>query len=891
MNEGLDRVLRDFVMESQENLERLDHEFVALEQDPSNTDLLGDIFRIIHTIKGSAGFLSLVNLEQVSHHTEDVLSKLREGALRLNSDITTVLLSAVDTIKSILLTIEKTGQEEDHQIEPVLTALKSIAEKSRNLPDELKPAKPPSAEKTPPPASPSKLLRPPETLSNNHILEDSSAPITGDTSAKSASEIIERTLSSVEESRIHVDVALLDQLMNLTAELVLARNQVVQLSAKSEEKNLRPIAQRMNVVVTELQETVMKTRMQPIKKVFGMFPRLVRDLSMMQGKNVQLVMEGQATELDKTLIEAIKDPLTHLVRNSIDHGVEASNVRERLGKPPTAKIQIRAFHEAGLVHIEVSDDGAGIDLQRVKTKAIQQGLVTPQQAEEMSDRQLISLIFRPGFSTAEQITKISGRGVGLDVVKRNLDRIGGTIDVQTEPHKGTTMKLRVPITLAIIPVLIVVAGKQRFAIPQVNLEELIMLQTDTDQSQAIERIYGAEVYRLRGELLPIIRLRNIFALPEPEESSENLLNIVVLAAGELHFGLVVDDVGDTEEIVVKPLSSHIKQLPFYDGATIMGDGGISLILNTAGLLSSVQLSTDEIKKAEQQSSDQLETISETDTREHRQTIVLFRVGNSEYYGVPLAFVIRLEEFSASQIEYSGGREVMQYRHEILPLIRLEQYFNIPETPPQEMLSLIVFAVEKQIGLVVSEIVNTVEIDTHIDTETFKQKGILGSTIIEGHSVMILDIHGLIELAYPTWYKKFFVSKITEEERNKLDVLIVEDSMFFLNIEKSYLEAAGYHVITAINGKDAQEKLAAHHVDVVVTDLDMPYCNGFELTRIIRSTPEWKHLPVMALTSLSGEEDRRHGFEVGIDEYQIKLDREEVLKSLETVLLKKQGRRK
>lgn len=888
MNDGLDRVLRDFVMESQENLERLDHEFVALEQNPSNADLLADIFRIIHTIKGSAGFLSLVTLEQVSHYAEDVLSKLREGSLRLNSDITTVLLSAVDTIKSILLTIEKTGHEGEHDVDPVLKALKSIAEKIRTAPEDRTAAKATLSEKSAPSSKIAKPLKPQDASS---IQEESPMPVASDISTKSASEIIERTLSSVEESRIHVDVALLDQLMNLTAELVLARNQVMQLSTKSEERSLRDIAQRMNVVVTELQETVMKTRMQPIKKVFGMFPRLVRDLSMMQGKNVQLVMEGQATELDKTLIEAIKDPLTHLVRNSIDHGVEAPNVRERLGKSPTAKIQIRAFHEAGLVHIEVADDGAGIDLQRVKAKAIQQGLVTPQQAEEMTERQLITLIFRPGFSTAEQITKISGRGVGMDVVKRNLDRIGGTIDVQTELHKGTTMKLRVPITLAIIPVLIVAAGKQRFAIPQVNLEELIMLQTDTDESHTIERIYGAEVYRLRGELLPIIRLRDVFALPQPEGATDNLLNIVVLSAGELHFGLVVDDVGDTEEIVVKPLSSHIKQLPYYDGATIMGDGGISLILNTSGLYSSVQLSSDEIKKADQQGGEQAEAISETDTREHRQTVVLFRVGNNEYYGVPLAFVVRLEEFSASQIEYSGGREVMQYRHEILPLIRLEQYFNIPAAPPQETLSLIVFAVEKQIGLVVSEIVNTIEIDTHIDTETFKQKGILGSTIVDGHSVMILDIHGLIELAYPTWYKKFFVSKITEEERSKLDVLIVEDSMFFLNIEKSYLEAAGYHVITAINGNDAQEKLAAHHVDVVITDLDMPYCNGFELTKIIKTTPEWKHLPVMALTSLSGEEDRRRGFEVGIDEYQIKLDREEVLKSLEAMLLKKQGRRR
>ena len=899
MNDGLDRVLRDFVMESQENLERLDHEFVALEQDPLNADLLADIFRIIHTIKGSAGFLNLITLEQVSHYAEDVLSRLREGSLRLNSDITTVLLSAVDTIKTVLLTIEKTGQEGSHEIDQVLKALKFVTEKTKRpaqpdkaetpvsqemsgadeeeLADETPPAPPEEPEEPEPVAPPTadKLRHPPI--------------FTNGLASKTEAEIIERTLSAVEESRIHVDVALLDQLMNLTAELVLARNQVVQLASKSEEKSLKTVSQRMNVVVSELQETVMKTRMQPIKKVFGMFPRLVRDLSMMQGKNVQLVMEGQTTELDKTLIEAIKDPLTHLVRNSLDHGVEMPEVRERCGKPPTAKIMIRAYHEAGMVHIEVSDDGAGIDVKRVKAKAISSGLLTPQQAEEMSDRQLVMLIFRAGFSTADTVTTISGRGVGMDVVKRNLDRIGGTIDVQTEMRKGTIMKLRVPITLAIIPVLIVSAGTQRFAIPQVNLEELIMLQASDENAQNIERVYGAEVYRLRGELLPLVRLRDILKLPAA--TSDDMVNIVVLSAGERQFGLVVDDVGDTEEIVVKPLSSHIKQLPFYDGATIMGDGGISLILNASGVFSAAQISPDDLKKAEEPSETQAQAVDEYSSQDHRQTIVLFRAGKSEYYGVPLAFVVRLEEFSAAQIEFSGGREVMQYRHEILPLMRLEHYFNIPEAPPQELLSLIVFAVERQIGLVVSEITNTVEISTEIDTETFKQKGILGSTIVEGHSVLILDIHGLIELAYPSWYKKFFISKFSEDERHNTRVLLVEDSMFFQNIEKSYLEAAGYHVITANNGKDAQAKLSGHHVDVVVTDLDMPHCNGFELTKIIKTTPEWRHLPVMALTSLNGEEDRKRGFEVGIDEYQIKLDREEVLKSLEAVVLKARSKRR
>ncbi len=898
MNEGLDRVLKDFVIESQENLERLDHEFIALEQEPDNVDLLADIFRIIHTIKGSAGFLNLTTLEQVSHHTEDVLSKLREGSLTLDSDITTVLLSAVDCIKSLLITIEKTGEEGEFEIEQVLKALKSVAEKSKrplkqHRLTQPRSTKPPGSLKTnepSPTAVKEKQQETPQPPSSAAPTEESEKQHEQTSQKSSVAEILEHNVSTLEESRIHVDVELLDQLMNLTGELVLARNQVVQLAGKSEEKKLRTVAQRMNVVVSELQETVMKTRMQPIKKVFGMFPRLVRDLSKMHGKNVQLFMEGQNTELDKTLIEGIKDPLTHLVRNAIDHGIELPEMREKHGKPPAAKIFIKACHEAGLVHIEVSDDGGGIHLQRVKAKAIQEGIISPQQAEEMNDRQLISLIFRPGFSTAEKITKISGRGVGMDVVKKNLDRIGGSIDVQTELDKGTTMKIRVPITLAIIPVLIVVSGGQRFAIPQVNLEELIMAQT-SNGTKTIETVYGAEVYRLRGELLPLLRLHDILRLSEQAipEKSDGELNIVVLSAGDVQFGLVVDEVGDTEEIVVKPLSSHIKQLSYYDGATIMGDGSVTLILNASGLFNAAQITPEDIKKAESAETEEEDTEFAESMEEHKQTIVLFRVGANEYYGVPLAFVVRLEEFAASQIEFSGGREVMQYRNEILPLMRLENYLDITSVPEQEVLSLIVFAVERQIGLVVTEIINTVEISTQIDTETFKQQGVLGSTIVEGHSVLILDIHGLIEMAYPNWYKKFFVSKLSEEERQNIRILLVEDSMFFLNIEKSYLEAAGYKVITAEHGNEAVEKLEAHRIDVVVTDLDMPYCNGFELTQIIKSKDKWRHIPVMALTSLSGEGDRERGIEVGIDEYQIKLDREEVLKALEHMILRKRGR--
>lgn len=878
---GIDRVLGDFIVESQENLDRLDHEFVDLEHDPHNEELLASIFRTIHTIKGSAGFLNLTNLEQVSHYAEDVLAQLREHSLALNDEIVTSLLQGVDSIKSILLMLEKSGEEGDIDILDIVGELKKITGTES----------PAFLEQKSPFLSDGPSREPQETSTSQETPETPEVTPGAEkrTSSQEAmlSEALDHSSVSVEDTRIHVDVGLLDQLMNLTGELVLSRNQVVQFANTIEERNFRAVTQRMNVVVSELQEIVMKTRMQPVKKVFGIFPRLVRDMSKLQGKDVHLIMEGQNTELDRTLLEGIKDPLTHLVRNALDHGIETPEVRRQRGKPPTATISIEAYHEGGQVIIAISDNGSGIDVEKVKAKAIREQLISPQQAEEMHERHLINLIFRPGFSTAETVTSISGRGVGMDVVKKNLDKIGGIADIHTEPHQGTTMTIRIPITLAIIPVLIIRAGEQRFAIPQVNLEELLMLQRDNGTDQGIEVVYGAEVYRLRGELLPLLRLNTILKLPSQREETENT-HVVVLSTGEIRFGLIVDEVGDTEEIVVKPLSKHVKQLHCYDGATIMGDGKVALIMNVNGLFRATQLTLEDMKKVGQVG---LETDEHAPTEtkgEHRQTIVLFTAGENEYYGVPLAFVIRLEKFSASQIEYSGGRQIMQYRNEILPLLRLEEYLDIPHTPDPEMLSLIVFAVEKQIGLVVHDIIDTVEMSTHIDTETFQQQGILGSTIVQGHSVLILDIHGLIELAYPNWYKKFFVSKLSEEDRENIHVLLVEDSTFFLNIERSYLEAAGYRVTTAQNGQEALEKLETASFDVVVTDIDMPVCDGYELTRRIKSNEVWQDLPVMAVTALAAEKDREKGVAAGIDEYQIKLDRDDVLRALELLILRRRG---
>jgi len=914
MAEGIEKILRDFIVESQENLERLDQEFVALEHEPDNKELLGSVFRTIHSIKGGAGFLNLPHLEEVSHRTEDVLTKLRNHSLALDANLTTILFSAVDCIKSIVIHLEKTGEEGEYNMQVVVEDLNNVIagkrKKKSTASGKRKPTPDPTStgsghasqegnkiesenlesrqemiERDTEAAAQEVLPVSPEVQDEKHKEEKMAAK------DQKIAETIEHTLSSVEDTRIHVDIGLLDQLMNLTGELVLARNRVIQFASGEtiDPQMFGTVSQRLNVVVSELQETMLKTRMQPVRKVFGILPRLVRDLSKAHGKEVELRMEGQDTELDRTLLEALKDPLTHLVRNAIDHGIEAPEVRRQQNKPLTGTIIINAYHEGGQVHIDISDDGAGIDLQQVKAKAINDGIITPQHAENLNERDLLNLLFQSGFSTSETVTSMSGRGVGMDVVKRNLDRIGGTVDIHTEPHQGSTVKIRIPITLAIIPVLIVKAADQRFAIPQVHLEELVMPRDGEQKEVGIERVYGAEVYRLRGELLPLLRLNNILQLSNPEalgqKGANKGTNIVVVSAGTARFGIIVDDVGDTEEIVVKPLSSHIQQLHCYDGATIMGDGKVALIMNVSGLFTAAQFNLDDLKSAEQAEIKQEEALLIETQKEQRQTIVLFRAGKSEYYGVPLAFVVRLEEFPVSQIEHSGGREVLQYRNEILPLMRLEPYLNIEAAPDPEMLSLIVFSVEKQIGLAVNEIINTVEISTHIDTETFQQKGVLGSTIVNGHSVLMLDIHGLIEMAYPAWYKKFFVSKLDETERENIRVLLAEDSAFFLNIEKSYLESAGYQVITAEHGNAALEILEKQPVDVVVTDIDMPYCDGYELTKAIRAREEWKHLPVMAVTVLSGEENRKKGIEVGIDEYKIKLDRDDVLRALEQLILR------
>src|SRR3954469_12417150 len=571
--EGLDDIVEEFLVESHENLDQLDQDLVALEQDPRSRDRLSSIFRTIHTIKGTSGFLAFNRLEEVAHVGENLLSRLRDGALALTPARTDALLQMVDTIRALLAAIEASGGEGTVEVAgTVLLISAALEEAPAEVPAVAvpQPAPVPAVETIPVPAPPAPA--PPVAVPAAALVE----PAAEEESRAGA----QPGRRAVADSTIRVDVDLLDNLMLLVGELVLTRNQIVQYVARQTDQDLVRASQRLNLIASELQEGVMKTRMQPIDHIWSKLPRVVRDLGLQCGKNVRLEMEGRETELDKTLLEAVKDPLTHLVRNSVDHGVEPSPAGVAAGKPAEGVLTLRARHESGQVVVEVADDGAGIDPARVGAKAVERGLVTADALARMSPADVLQLIFLPGFSTAAAVTNVSGRGVGMDVVKTNIEAIGGTIEVESVPGEGTVCRLRIPLTLAIVPALTVECAGDRYAIPQISLQELVALDAEK-AATAVEEVGGAPVYRLRGELLPLVRLTDVLGLPSDRHDGHVV--IAVLSSEGRRFGLVVDRVINTEEIVVKAVGGQLKAIGLYSGATVLGDGAVALILDVQAL--------------------------------------------------------------------------------------------------------------------------------------------------------------------------------------------------------------------------------------------------------------------------------------------------------------------
>jgi len=868
-----DEVIQEFLAESWENLSQLDTSIVCLEKEPTNSELLASIFRTIHTIKGTCGFLGLNGLGRVAHAAENVLGKMRDGTLDVNSSAISIVLEGVDRIKDLLQGLEATGEEPNVDSTRLIHKLDLLASLGE-----------PTAGRGATPRTPDVIAPPPvaiaavvETATPVVLVESVqvapvsvapaivsiSPPNDHDHEPNSSGE----SKKSVSELSIRVNVDVLDRLMNLVGELVLTRNQLLQMvRGEDESKYAGPIS-HLNRVTADLQEGLMKTRMQPIGNAWSKLPRLVRDLSRVTGKQIVLEMQGAETELDRTVLDAIKDPLTHMVRNSADHGIEAPDIRRSIGKHEAGRLKLNAFHQGGHVIICIDDDGAGINRQRVIKKALEQRLITEAEATHLPDAEIIRLIFRAGFSTADQVTSVSGRGVGMDVVRTEIERIGGTVEMTSVPGQGTKVRIKIPLTLAIISALVVESGGQCFAIPQLGVVELVRLTAE--DRRKIERIHRHEVFRLRDRLLPLIHLHKVLKLDGHQLNDEDDINIVVVQVGEEQFGLMVDEVFDTQEIVVKPVGALLKKIKVYQGTTILGDGRVIMILDVAGVatqMGGISAKTQDLEKLREPDGQHIELTS----------LLLFNTAQGDTMAVPLALVSRLEELPIRTLERRGDRLVVQYRGQLLPLVPISGLEGTDST--REMQPIVVFSDGQQaLGLMVDRIQDIIE-EPLIIRMPSTRPGVLGTAIIAGQATDVLDTQHYFLQVNPDWFRR------TSTLRAARKVLVIDDSMFFRQLVRTALESEGYRATVVDGAERAMELLdKGDEFDVILCDIEMPGMDGCQFAEWCRKRQDTLDVPLVAITSLDADVHGTRIMAAGFDRLLIKFHPQQLRDTLSEII--------
>jgi two-component system chemotaxis sensor kinase CheA len=860
----MDDLLREFVTETNESLDVVDVELVRFEQDPSNATIINNVFRLVHTIKGTCGFLGLPRLEALAHAAEALMGRFRDG-VPATTDAVTLILASIDRIKQILESLENEQREPDGADDDLISGLTHMAAS-------LDPKKQQAA---PPQQTVGTLI---EQVLERPLLpgEDSLDDLERAFRATPVDAPVRRVKPALADNArddaerngnqsIRVSVDTLEKLMTMVSELVLTRNQLLEIGRRHEESEFKTPLQRLSNVTAELQEGVMKTRMQPIGNAWQKLPRIVRDLSQELGKHIDLEMQGAETELDRQVLDLIKDPLTHMLRNSADHGLETPEERRAAGKPERGRIRLSAWHEGGFIVIQIADDGRGLNTERIKAKAVAQGLATEAELEKLTEQQIHKFIFTPGFSTAVEITNISGRGVGMDVVRSNIDQIGGTIDVRSVPGVGVSFTVKIPLTLAIVSALIVESAGDRFAIPQLAVVELVRAHGGSEHR--IERIKDTAVLRLRDKLLPVARLSRLLGIaPSAPESAEQGF-IVVTQVGTQTFGIVVDAVFHTEEIVVKPMSSKLRHIALFCGNTILGDGSVIMIIDPNGIAQALGTTA----------AVQLQSVAAADAEADRAaqatSLLLFRAGSAQPKAVPLSLVTRLEEIDARKIELSNGRHMIQYRGQLMPLVRMDASVNVRSEGAQPLL---VFSDGmRSMALVVDEIVDIVE--DRLDIEVAGGgEGVLGSAIVKGQATEIVDIGHFMPLAFEDWFRR---KEQTSAPRRRA-VLLVDDSPFFRNMLAPVLQAAGFDVTTAGSGAEALAHVdGGGALDIVITDIEMPEMDGFALTQALRKHPRGAELPVIGLSSIVSAEAIARGREVGFHDYVAKFDRQGLIAAL------------
>jgi two-component system chemotaxis sensor kinase CheA len=872
----MDDLLREFLTETGESLDTVDVELVHFEQDPNNAKILDNIFRLVHTIKGTCGFLGLPRLEALAHAAETLMGKFRDG-MPVTGNAVTLILSTIDRIKQILEELEKQQQEptgSDHDL---------IGELERMVVEAPAKAAAAAAPAAPPPTTGTlafQVLERPLRVGEVSLDElerafrETAGPAPAAPPAKAAKSAPDKSAGAKEDEdkpdskianqTLRVNVETLEHLMTMVSELVLTRNQLLEIARRNENSDFKVPLQRLSNVTAELQEGVMKTRMQPIGNAWQKLPRIVRDLSGELGKQIELDMRGADTELDRQVLELIKDPLTHMVRNSADHGLETSAERRAVGKPEKGTIRLAAYHEGGHIIIEISDDGRGLNTARIKEKAIASRIVTEAAAEKMTEAQIHKFIFAPGFSTAAAVTSVSGRGVGMDVVRTNIDQIGGTIEVKSNPGQGSSFVIKIPLTLAIVSALIVEAAGDRFAIPQLAVIELVRAQANSEHK--IERIKDAPVLRLRDKLLPLIHLKTLLKIDDGENSEPENGFIVVTQVGREIFGIVVDGVFHTEEIVVKPMATRLRHIAMFSGNTILGDGSVIMIIDPNGIAKSVGTAAVHNAVTDEAAQDGV-------ANDELVSLLIFRAGAAQPKAVPLSLVTRLEEIDAKKIEISNGRPLIQYRGQLMPLIRINPALPLKTEGTQPLL---VFSDEgRSMGLVVDQIIDIVEDRLNIEVPS-DTPGVLGSAVIKGQATEIIDVGFYLPQAFEDWLIRT-EKKIRAKART---ILFVEDSAFFRNMLTPVLRSAGYAVTTVGGAEDALQVLkGGDQVDMIVTDIEMPGMNGYELAQAVRSDARTAGLPIIALSALTSADAIERGRQAGFHDYVAKFDRPGLLAAI------------
>ncbi|ADZ69377.1 hybrid sensor histidine kinase/response regulator [Polymorphum gilvum] len=915
----MDDLLREFLTETSESLDVVDVELVKFEQEPNNATILDNIFRLVHTIKGTCGFLGLPRLEGIAHAAETLMGKFRDG-VPVTPEAVSLILSSIDRIKEILAELEAAEGEEpqgdDSDLISELERMSTSADAAAAAP-EPEPEPEPAADASVLYQELERPLRPGEVSLDElerafretsvevdieataQAAEAAKAQATAKAPARPAGKTATADAvqdddaapakdkksggSSVSNQSIRVAVETLEHLMTMVSELVLTRNQLLEIVRRHEDSEFKVPLQRLSNVTAELQEGVMKTRMQPIGNAWQKLPRIVRDLSQELEKPIELDMIGAETELDRQVLEMIKDPLTHMVRNSADHGLEMPAERRAKGKPEKGTITLAAYHEGGHIIIEVKDDGKGLDVDKIKTKAIERGLATEAELEKMTDAQIHRFIFAAGFSTAASVTSVSGRGVGMDVVRNNIELIGGTVDLRSTPGKGSSFIIKIPLTLAIVSTLIVEASGDRFAIPQLSVVELVRVQTNSEHR--IERIKDTPVLRLRNKLLPLLHLSQLLGIYEGD-NDKNAIDedngfIVVMQVGSQTFGVVVDGVFHTEEIVVKPMSTMLRNLVMFSGNTILGDGSVIMIIDPNGIASAMA------SHASSAVAEQVEEEAEDSRRKAMDgqstiSLLLFRAGAPEPKAVPLSLVTRLEEFEVSKIERSNGRDLVQYRGALMPLVYVNEGDHHKTEGTQPML---VFSDSgRSMGLVVDEIVDIVEDRLQIEVGS-ERPGILGSAVIKERATEIIDLGYYLPQAFEDWFmrKEMDIRSLTKK------VLFVDDSPFFRNMLTPVLKAAGYDVTTCSGPDEAFELLEnGAEFQAIVSDIEMPRVNGFEFCEALRRDPRFRKMPILALSAMVTPASIERGRQAGFDDYVAKFDRPGLIAALKDVFSGEMG---